>query len=238
MCLCSAFQLTTFLFQSVTLKNIAKSIGANQADLSAQHAKTAFLLRIPGVTPTLLIFVVFGTTKPFLKYMRSRLGRYRRGHITIRDDTVNPHSRGSSSEPQSSASAKAPTMTSVVEITSTPTREPVQQVVHMDMMKPLPQKPSMESTMQELEMGYSWEIESMPAKSDIPNWRIALPGRSRSKCSARSLGGSSDEFPDGGDRLSLCPPTAPARASSIGHGPPRKQLLRKCSLTQCPPPSL
>jgi hypothetical protein len=39
------------------------------ADLSAEHAKEIVTNFLPGVSPSLLSFIVFGTTKPFRHYM-------------------------------------------------------------------------------------------------------------------------------------------------------------------------
>lgn len=42
---------------------------SDQADLSAARANSSFALFMPGVTASLITFVVFGTTRPFREYM-------------------------------------------------------------------------------------------------------------------------------------------------------------------------
>jgi hypothetical protein len=60
------FEMTTILFQVVSMHNnrSLESIGFSP-DLSVGKAKLDFLLFVPGVSASLLTFVVFGTTKPF-----------------------------------------------------------------------------------------------------------------------------------------------------------------------------
>ncbi|KAI1079533.1 hypothetical protein F5B20DRAFT_167787 [Whalleya microplaca] len=65
----SAFELTNILFQLASSQNIARDSLSDEPDLSASRAHRVSVLFMPGVTPGLLAFVVFGTTKPFREYM-------------------------------------------------------------------------------------------------------------------------------------------------------------------------
>ncbi|KAF9873036.1 glycoside hydrolase [Colletotrichum karsti] len=67
------FEVTIMLFSMSARKNIAVDVQRTTADLSAKRAIQDFLLFMPGVTASLLVFLVFGTTRPFLEYMRKSL---------------------------------------------------------------------------------------------------------------------------------------------------------------------
>ncbi|KAM0591985.1 hypothetical protein ACHAPN_006982 [Verticillium nonalfalfae] len=67
----SAFQMVTIVFQvSASRRNNLESIGT-EPDLGMDRLQSDLLVFIPGVTASLLTFVVFGTTKTFRDYMRS-----------------------------------------------------------------------------------------------------------------------------------------------------------------------
>ncbi len=53
---------------SATRNNTADAHAASP-DLSVERARSTILLFMPGVTPGILLFVVFGTTKPFRDHM-------------------------------------------------------------------------------------------------------------------------------------------------------------------------
>ncbi|KAH7304063.1 hypothetical protein B0I35DRAFT_414729 [Stachybotrys elegans] len=69
----SVFEITILVFKIHSADNINKDIQGDQPDLSSQRAIQDFLLFLPGVSASLLVFLVFGTTRPFLEYMRSCL---------------------------------------------------------------------------------------------------------------------------------------------------------------------
>jgi hypothetical protein len=56
-------------------------------DFSVERARKTSLLYMPGVTPSLLLFVVFATTKPCIEHMKSWF-RPRREEITERHPTI------------------------------------------------------------------------------------------------------------------------------------------------------
>ncbi|KAH7309116.1 hypothetical protein B0I35DRAFT_441474 [Stachybotrys elegans] len=72
------FEITIVLFTLTARRNTAADTAASKPDLSAERARTDFHLFLPGVTASLLLFLVFGTTKPFIAYMRSCWSRSRR----------------------------------------------------------------------------------------------------------------------------------------------------------------
>ncbi|KAI2616319.1 hypothetical protein GGR54DRAFT_649609 [Hypoxylon sp. NC1633] len=63
------FQLITILSEVAQLSNHTKEKLGDSADLSATRAKGDFLLFMPGVSTSLLVFIVFGTTRNFRKAM-------------------------------------------------------------------------------------------------------------------------------------------------------------------------
>ncbi|KAJ0331506.1 hypothetical protein COL922a_011811 [Colletotrichum nupharicola] len=69
------FEVTIMLFSTSARKNIAVDHTRLTPDISAKRARQDFLLFMPGVTASLLVFLVFGTTKPFIEYMRKCLCR-------------------------------------------------------------------------------------------------------------------------------------------------------------------
>ncbi|KAI6081507.1 hypothetical protein F4821DRAFT_273083 [Hypoxylon rubiginosum] len=63
------FQLITILSEVAQLSNHTKEKLGHEADLSVPRAKNDFLLFMPGVSTSLLVFIVFGTTRTFRKTM-------------------------------------------------------------------------------------------------------------------------------------------------------------------------
>ncbi|KAI1374872.1 hypothetical protein F4677DRAFT_425259 [Hypoxylon crocopeplum] len=63
------FQLITILSEVAQLSNHTKEKLGESADLSAERAKNDFVLFMPGVSTSLLVFIVFGTTRNFRKAM-------------------------------------------------------------------------------------------------------------------------------------------------------------------------
>ncbi|KAJ4407282.1 hypothetical protein N0V82_009951 [Gnomoniopsis sp. IMI 355080] len=57
------FEVTNTLFQVTALQNNIKDAQAMAPDLSAGRAVQTFFLRIPGTTPGIFLFIVFGTTR-------------------------------------------------------------------------------------------------------------------------------------------------------------------------------
>ncbi|KAI1410994.1 hypothetical protein F5Y13DRAFT_201747 [Hypoxylon sp. FL1857] len=65
----AVFQLITILSEIAQLSNHTKEKLGDAANLSAEKAKNDFLLFMPGVSTSLLVFIVFGTTRTFRKTM-------------------------------------------------------------------------------------------------------------------------------------------------------------------------
>ncbi|KAF6833121.1 glycoside hydrolase [Colletotrichum musicola] len=82
----SVFEVTIMLFSLSARKNIAVDYQRATPDVSAKRAKLDLLLFMPGVTASLLVFLVFGTTGPFLDHMRRHFfSRWRRSAVTSTD---------------------------------------------------------------------------------------------------------------------------------------------------------
>lgn len=64
------FELSIVLFSKTVRSNLDSEHADDKPDLSAEKAMNDFRFFAPGVTASLLTFLVFGTTKPFIKYMR------------------------------------------------------------------------------------------------------------------------------------------------------------------------
>lgn len=69
----SIFQLVTILFQLGSMASNRADRLAEAPDLSGGRATMDFILFMPGVTASLLVFVVFGTTRPFRRTMYETL---------------------------------------------------------------------------------------------------------------------------------------------------------------------
>ncbi|KAI3325413.1 hypothetical protein HD806DRAFT_447489 [Xylariaceae sp. AK1471] len=67
--LLAVFQVSTVLFDQTAKQNSLKDIQASAPDLSIQRARLTFFLFLPGNTPGIAIFVIFGTTATFRSYM-------------------------------------------------------------------------------------------------------------------------------------------------------------------------
>ncbi|ROT40813.1 hypothetical protein SODALDRAFT_272888 [Sodiomyces alkalinus F11] len=65
----SIFEVTNTLFQITAITNKDNDVEATEPDLSAERAKSSWIFFMPGVTPGLFIFIVFGTTTPLRRYM-------------------------------------------------------------------------------------------------------------------------------------------------------------------------
>ncbi|KAI0017538.1 hypothetical protein F4780DRAFT_591236 [Xylariomycetidae sp. FL0641] len=63
------FEITNILFQLLARRNANIDALADKPDLSAARAQSTTVLFLPGVSPSLLAFIVFGTTKPFREFM-------------------------------------------------------------------------------------------------------------------------------------------------------------------------
>ncbi|RYP10245.1 hypothetical protein DL764_000737 [Monosporascus ibericus] len=64
------FNLTNILCQIAWHGNIASDVEADGPDMSAARARHDSSLFLPGVSSSLLAFIIFGTTTPFRKHMR------------------------------------------------------------------------------------------------------------------------------------------------------------------------
>lgn len=76
------------LFSLSARENIAVDYQRTTPDISARRAKQDSLLFMPGVTASLLVFLVFGTTRPFLDYMKRRLFSWRRRSAATSTDAL------------------------------------------------------------------------------------------------------------------------------------------------------
>jgi hypothetical protein len=59
------------LFSMISSNRISDGNERLTPDFSAERARRTFVLYMPGVTPSLLLFVVFATTKQCIEYMKS-----------------------------------------------------------------------------------------------------------------------------------------------------------------------
>ncbi|KAI1865127.1 hypothetical protein JX265_008174 [Neoarthrinium moseri] len=57
------------LFQFTGMNNSNKDATRGSPDLSAERGKETTILFLPGPAPSFLLFIVFGTTTPFRRYM-------------------------------------------------------------------------------------------------------------------------------------------------------------------------
>ncbi|KAH8662167.1 hypothetical protein BX600DRAFT_465745 [Xylariales sp. PMI_506] len=67
----SIFELTNMLFQFTGKRNLNGDLAIAAPDLSAARARQTTLLYLPGPAPSLLLFVVFGTTSQFRQRMHA-----------------------------------------------------------------------------------------------------------------------------------------------------------------------
>ncbi|OHE95227.1 hypothetical protein CORC01_09488 [Colletotrichum orchidophilum] len=67
------FQVVTILFQVSAAKQISRDSASKSPDLSTERLHLDLILFLPGVSASLLTFVVFGTTKTFRDYLVARL---------------------------------------------------------------------------------------------------------------------------------------------------------------------
>ncbi|RYO92887.1 hypothetical protein DL766_009135 [Monosporascus sp. MC13-8B] len=69
-CILALFNLTNILCQIAWHSNISRDIEADGPDMSEARARHDSALFLPGVSSSLLAFIIFGTTTPFRKHMR------------------------------------------------------------------------------------------------------------------------------------------------------------------------
>ncbi|EHA52307.1 hypothetical protein MGG_05800 [Pyricularia oryzae 70-15] len=69
----SIFEVTNTLFQIMAVTNANSDLAAAEPDLSPERASADWIFFMPGVTPGLFIFIIFGTTTPLRRYMRETL---------------------------------------------------------------------------------------------------------------------------------------------------------------------
>ncbi|KAK0390003.1 hypothetical protein NLU13_3576 [Sarocladium strictum] len=83
----SIFEVTNTLFQIMSVTNADRDAQSTTPDFSAARAKRTWVFFMPGVTPGLFIFVVFGTTTTLRKYMYQKLvpKRWQRRHREERE---------------------------------------------------------------------------------------------------------------------------------------------------------
>ncbi|KAK6077773.1 glycoside hydrolase [Seiridium cupressi] len=68
----SIFELTNMLFQFTGMSNSNKDAVSASPDYSVERAKETTVLFLPGPAPSYLLFIVFGTTTPFRKYITAQ----------------------------------------------------------------------------------------------------------------------------------------------------------------------
>ncbi|RYP25209.1 hypothetical protein DL765_000090 [Monosporascus sp. GIB2] len=69
-CILAIFNLTNILCQIAWHSNISRDVEADGPDMSVARARHDSALFLPGVSSSLLAFIIFGTTTPFRKHMR------------------------------------------------------------------------------------------------------------------------------------------------------------------------
>ncbi|KAK8106107.1 hypothetical protein PG999_009466, partial [Apiospora kogelbergensis] len=99
------FEVTNIVFQITAQKNNNRDAAAKVPDTSAERAVSMMLFNIPGVTASLLAFVVFGTTRPFRERMyRTFVPRWFQAKGKGRD---NSNARNWAPQPHSQYSSRA-----------------------------------------------------------------------------------------------------------------------------------
>ncbi|KAI6369767.1 hypothetical protein MCOR25_004394 [Pyricularia grisea] len=68
----SIFEVTNTLFQIMAVTNATSDLAAAEPDMSPERASADWIFFMPGVTPGLFIFIIFGTTTPLRRYMREK----------------------------------------------------------------------------------------------------------------------------------------------------------------------
>ncbi|KAJ9136873.1 Glycoside hydrolase [Pleurostoma richardsiae] len=79
----AAFEVTNSLFQATAASNNRKDAASPAPNLSLGRTRNTLLLFLPGVTPGLFMFLIFGMTAAFRRHMREKLlpeGWRRRRH--------------------------------------------------------------------------------------------------------------------------------------------------------------
>ncbi|KAI0130259.1 hypothetical protein BJ170DRAFT_307871 [Xylariales sp. AK1849] len=92
----SVFQLTNMLFQFAGMSNNHRDASAPAPDLSVDRAKQTTVLWMPGPAPSFLLFIVFGTTAPFRRYMYATFvpKRWRRmPEKTMQNESIIPSAK-------------------------------------------------------------------------------------------------------------------------------------------------
>ncbi|KAI9164107.1 Vegetative incompatibility protein [Paramyrothecium foliicola] len=94
--LMGGFALSIAAFSATSAERIAEEGQKPAPDFSAERARSTYISYMPGVTASLLVFIVFATTKPCIEYMKSCLFA-RAAHPTARPEIpelpVEPASR-------------------------------------------------------------------------------------------------------------------------------------------------
>lgn len=62
-------QVANIIFQVTSIRHSEKDAVASKPDFSSDHARAVFVLFMPGVSPGLLLFIVFGLTRTYREYM-------------------------------------------------------------------------------------------------------------------------------------------------------------------------
>ncbi|KAI0148601.1 hypothetical protein GGR57DRAFT_236383 [Xylariaceae sp. FL1272] len=95
--LLAGFIVVTIFFQEFARRNTSRDIVAPEPDLSAERARSTFYLFIPGNTPGIGLFIVFGTTATFRSQIYRtfvpRCFRRERSGPSVRDPNSSAESR-------------------------------------------------------------------------------------------------------------------------------------------------
>lgn len=173
---CSGFELTLAMLQLLVMKNTNADSRGDKVDISLARAKQTFHLYLSGVTPSILLFVLFGTTKPFLKYMSDRIPCISKRPVKVNDDG------GESGELKTLerisiyrlSKLRGPVKISEIKVTSSVSSS-TEKVAEVNKMKPLPEPPREGKNEKDGKrigggagMGYSWEIRREPTIKSPP----------------------------------------------------------------------
>ncbi|CAJ2509224.1 Uu.00g142500.m01.CDS01 [Anthostomella pinea] len=108
--LLTVFQIATVLFQDFSKRNAAEDVSSGTVDLSVARARDTLYLFIPGNTPGIAIFVVFGTTSAFRRHIYRTFipRRWQRNRATFLLEDGRPASTSPGASPRCSTITAVP----------------------------------------------------------------------------------------------------------------------------------